>query len=393
MKTRPALRVFSRLAVPLLLLATARAAAPAASTPATPPPSAPKQEYFVFYGSPNSGRTDGISLGRFDAGSGKLTPPALAAQAGGPSFVTLAPDGKHLYACFESSNEVGAYAIDAASGALRLLNVQPSGGDGPCHISLDRGGKFALVANYNGGSVAVFPVMANGTLGPRTAFDQHTGKGPNADRQEGPHAHSIITDPANRFALCADLGNDTVHIYRFDARTGTLAPHATARLTPGAGPRHVLFSPNGKALFCLNELDGTLTTFDWDAEKGALANPTTVRNLPADFTAFNKNAELQLHPNGKFLYASARGHDAIAVFAVDATTSRLTLVQDAPTGGKTPRFFGFDPTGKWILCGNQDSNTVTVFKVDTATGKLTPTGEPVPAPAPICMVFFPVPAK
>ncbi len=383
MTTRPALRTFSILAA-LLLAASGRAAAPATS--------APKQEFFVFYGSPNSSRTDGISLGRFDAASGKLTAPTLAAQAGGPSFVALAPDGKHLYACFESTNEVGAYAIDAATGELRLLNVQPAGGGGPCHLSLDRSGKFALVANYNGGSVAVFPIMSNGTLGPRTGFDQHTGKGPNADRQEGPHAHGIITDPSNRFALCADLGNDTIHLYRFDARAGTLAPHATTKLAPGAGPRHVLFSPNGKALYCLNELDGTLTTFDWDAEKGALTNPTTVRNLPAGFTAFNKNAELQLHPNGKFLYASARGHDAIAVFAVDAATSRLTLVQDAPTGAKTPRFFGFDPTGKWILCGNQDSNTVTVFKADAATGKLTIVGDPVTAPAPICMVFLPVTA-
>jgi 6-phosphogluconolactonase len=380
MKTRRFLPVLASAAM-ILLPGLARAAAPAVA-----------KEFYVYYGSPLGGLGNGIASGRFDAATGKLTPPALLAQAEGPSFLALAADGRHLYACFEGSNEVGAYAVDAATGALRPLNIQPAGGGGPCHISLDRTGRFALVANYGGGSVAVFPVGANGALGSRTAFDQHTGGGPNRDRQEGPHAHGIITDPSNRFALCADLGNDTIHLYRFDARAGTLAPHAAVKLAPGAGPRHLLFSPNGRALFCLNELDGTLTTFDWDSDKGALTKPEVTRNLPAGFTAFNKNAELQLHPNGRFLYASARGHDAIAVFAIDAATSRLSLVQDVPTGGKSPRFFTFDPTGQWVICGNQDSNTVTVFRAEAATGRLTAVGEPVTATAPISMVFVPVPA-
>jgi 6-phosphogluconolactonase len=379
MKTRRFLPMLASAAM-LLIPGFARAAAPVVA-----------KEFYVYYGSPLGGRRNGISLGRFDAATGKLTPPTLLAQAEGPSFLALSADGRFLYACFEGSNEVGAYVVDAASGALSPLNIQPAGGEGPCHISLDRTGKFALVANYGGGSVAVFPIGTSGALGPRTGFDQHTGSGPNRDRQEGPHAHGIITDPSNRFALCADLGNDTIHVYRFDARAGTLAPHATVKVAPGAGPRHVLFSPSGKALFCLNELDGTLTTFDWDGDKGTLTKPQVTRNLPADFTAFNKNAELQLHPNGKFLYASARGHDAIAAFAIEAATSRVSLVQDVSTGGKTPRFFTFDPTGQWVICGNQDSNTVTVFKADATTGKLTAVGEPVAATAPISMVFVAVP--
>ena len=351
-------------------------------------------DFFVYYGSPDGGAGKGISLGRFDSATGALTAPQLAVQAEGPSFLALAADGKHLYACLEKAGSVGAYAIDPATGALRLLNTQPSGGAGPCHLSFDRTGRFVLVANYDAGSVAVFPLAADGTLGGRTGFDQHTGKGPNAERQEGPHAHGIITDPTNRFALCCDLGNDRIHVYRFDASTGTLTPNtpATLSVAPGAGPRHPLFSADGKVLYVINEMGATVTAFNWDAARGTATEFQTVSTLPADFKAFNKDAEVKLHPNGKFLYASARGHDSIAVFAIEPATGRLTLAQDVSTRGQFPRHFNFDPTGAFVVAGNQDSNTVVAFRADAATGRLTPVGEPVAAPAPICMLFLPVPA-
>ena len=360
----------------------------------------PAGDFFIFYGVADRTPGKGISLGRFNSFTGRLTVPALAVEAIGPSFFTLSCDRKFLYVCHEPAGEIAAYAVDQTTGALRFLNQLPSGGGGPCHISLDRTGLFALVANYNGGSVAVFALAPDGSLGARTAFDQHVGKGPHA-RQEGPHAHSIITDPSNHFAFCADLGTDKIHIYRFDEKTGGLAPYLNPEssqpvpsygtVTPGAGPRHLVLSPEGKTLYCLNELNGTLTVFNWDAASGRLTESQTIGTLPDGFTGANLNAEIQLHPNGKFLYTSARGHDAIAVFSIAPATGRLIFVQDVPNRGKTPRYFGFDPTGQWIISGNQGSNTAVVFKVDAVTGRLMPSGEPVPAPGPICMAFIPMP--
>jgi len=349
-------------------------------------------DYFVYYGTADGGPTNGISLGHFDSDTGVLTKPVLAAQAEGPSFFTLSSDGKFLYSCYEKTDKVAAYAVDGATGALKLLNVVASGGSGPCHISLDPTGRFAMVANYNSGSVAVFMIQPDGTLGAQTGADQHTGKGPDKDRQDGPHAHCVITDPADHFVLCTDLGNDKIYIYQFDAITGKITPNtpAFATVKPGEGPRHLIFSPNGKVLYCITEMGGTVTAFNWDGAKGTLKAFQDISTLPADFKAFNKDAEIFFSPNGKFLYASARGHDAIAVFAVDATTGALSLVQDAPAGGKTPRYFSFDPSGKWIICGHQDSNTAVVFSVDAATGKMTQHGDPIAAEGPICLRYLPV---
>ncbi len=348
-------------------------------------------DFYVYYGSPNGGAGNGISLGHFDSDTGVITKPALAAQAEGPSFFVVAPDGKHLYSCYEKSGKIAAYEIDGATRALKLLNSLPSGGQGPCHISLDKTGHYAFVANYDSGSIAVYSIKADGSLGEQTGADQHSGKGPDASRQEGPHAHGIIVDPSNKFVLCADLGTDKINIYKFDEKTGKIVPNdpAFGTVKGGSGPRHLLFNPNGKVLYCINEMGGSVTAFNWDAAKGTLTEFQTISTLPADFKAFNKDAELALHPNGKFLYASARGHDSIAVFAIDAKTGGLSLVQDISTSGKTPRYIGFDPTGKWMIAGNQDSNTAVIYSVDETTGKLAQKGEPVAAPAPICMSFLP----
>jgi len=385
----------------LLLTTSCQSSGRAARSPAA-------TQFFAYYGTSASGPGKGISLGRFDSVSGVLSAPVFAAQAEGPSFLVLSADGRFLYACHEPTAEIAAYAVDRATGALRLLNKLPAGGADPCHISLDRTGRFALVANYTGGSVAVFSIRPDGSLGERTAFDQHTGKGPHAN-QDSPHAHAILTDPTNRFALCADLGNDRIYIYRFDERIGALAPlygngPATVpsppyvTLAPGAGPRHLVFSPDGKFVYVTNELNATITGFYWkaDAEGGQasdlLSEFQTISNLPADFTGPNSNAELATSPDGKFLYASNRGHDAIAVFAIHPT-GYLMPAQDVSTRGKTPRFFTFDPTGAWVIAQNQNSNNVAVFRADTATGKLTPAGDLYPAPAPDCMVFLPVTGK
>ena len=403
--------MLSRPTLPSLALVATLLFVSACSTyrSATPAPAA---DFFVFYGTSASGPGKGISVGRFDSKTGVLTTPTLAAQAPGPSLFTLSADGKFLYACHEPAAEIAAYAVDTATGALKLLNTLPSGGADPCHISLDRTGRFALVANYTGGSVAVFALKPDGSLGTRTAFDQHSGKGPHAN-QDSAHAHCIITDPSNRFALCADLGNDLIYIYSFDEKTGTLSnprnvqpdgrrviaagpPYGT--VAPGSGPRHLLFSKDGLVVYVTNELNATMTAFHWvDAlDKtpfGTLAEFQTISNLPAGFADTNSNAELQLSPDGKFIYASNRGHDALAVFAIDPATAKLSLVQDVATRGKTPRFFTFDPTGQWLIAQNQNSNSVAVFRADAATGKLTPAGDLYPAPAPDCMAFLPVSAK
>ena len=349
-------------------------------------------DYYVYYGTAEGGASKGISLGHFNSDTGVLTKPVLAAEADGPSFFTLSSDGKFLYSCYENASKVAAYAIDGATGALKLLNVVGSGGSGPCHISLDQTGKYALVANYNSGQVAVLAIRPDGSLGAQTGADQHTGTGPDKTRQEGPHAHCIIVDPSNKFVLSTDLGNDKIYVYKFDANTGKITPNTPAfgMVKPGEGPRHLLFSPNGKVLYCITEMGATVTAFNWDGKTGTLTAFQDISTLPANFKDFNKDAELALSPNGKFLYASARGHDALAVFAIDAKTGALSLVQDAPAGGKTPRYFSFDPTGKWIICGHQDSNTAVVFSYDAATGKLTQHGDPIAATSPICMRYLPV---
>jgi len=349
-------------------------------------------DYYVYYGTAEGGAGKGISMGHFDSDTGVLTKPVLAAEADGPSFFTLSSNGKFLYSGYENANKVAAYAIDPATGALKLLNVVDSGGSGPCHLSLDPTGHFVLVANYNSGSVAIRAIKPDGSLGDQTGADQQAGTGPDKDRQEGPHAHCIITDPSDKFALSADLGNDKIYIYQFDAIAGKIAPNTPAfgQVSPGQGPRHLIFSPNGKVLYCITEMGSTVSAFNWDGAKGSLTKFQDITTLPADFKAFNKDAEIKFSPNGKYLYASARGHDAIAVFAVDASTGKLSLVQDVSAGGQYPRYFSFDPTGKWVICGHQNSNTVAVFSYDATTGKLTQHGDPIAATSPICLGFLPV---
>ncbi len=377
------------------------AALPACTLLANPEPgSSSGAGAFVYFGTYTSGRSLGIYVSRFDPKSGALTAPELAAETKNPSFLALHPNGKVLYAAGEvgqfegkPSGVITAFRRDPQSGRLSLLNQQSSGGTGPCHLSVDSRGRGLFVANYGNGSVASLQLQPDGTLGALQTPIQHHGSSINKSRQSGPHAHFILPDPRERFVLACDLGLDQVLCYQLDARKALLTPNAPpfATLQPGAGPRHFAFHPNGKFLFVINELDSTITSFKYDARRGSLAPLGSVSALPADFSGKSTCAEVAMHPSGKFVYGSNRGHDSIAIFAVDAKTGRLTSAGFQPSGGKTPRHFTLDPSGQWLLAANQDSNNVCVFRVDDTFGRLAPTGTAIEVGAPVCALFAPAP--
>ncbi len=353
------------------------------------------REHLVFVGTYNGPDSKGIYSGKFNDATGALTGFGLAAESSQPSFLVPHPSGTFLYAVNEGGRgegRVSAFAIDRATGQLTYLNAVSSRGAGPCHLTIDRAGRNVLVANYGSGSVAVLPVAPDGRLGESTAFVQHEGSSVNPQRQKGPHAHGIYLSRDERFALCPDLGLDKVLVYRFDSANGTLVPNdpPSAKLAPGAGPRHFAFDPTGKFGWVINEMGNTITGFEWDGTRGVLAEIETVRTVPPDFGGESNTAEIFLHPSGRFLYGSNRGHDSIAVFAVQTATGRLTPVQYVPTQGSTPRNFGIDPAGKWVLAANQKSNNVVLFRIDPDSGRLTPGGSSFEVGSPVCIVFVPL---
>ena len=358
-------------------------------------------QYFAFIGT-YTAKTEskGIYSFRFDSSTGRLTAMALAAPAQDPSFLTVASNEKYLYAVNElsefngkKSGAVTSYSLDPKSGKLTQLNQVPSGGADPCYVSFEQTGKYLLVANYTGGSVSVFPVASDGRIGPASVFVQHTGSGPNKERQEGPHAHYSAPSADNRFVFVVDLGLDEIVVYRFDPAKGSLTPNDPpfAKLAPGAGPRHLAFHPNGKFAYVLNEVNSTVTAFAYDSKNGSFSTLQTLSTIPKDFTAHNDTAEIVVHPSGKFLYASNRGHDSIAEFKIDPASRTLTFAGDFSTQGKTPRNFVLDPTGKFLLAANQESNNIVVFRIDQSTGALSSTGQAAQVPAPVDIVL--VPAK
>jgi 6-phosphogluconolactonase len=286
---------------------------------------------------------------------------------------------------------VSAFAINKETGKLTLLNQQPSIGDGPCHLVVDKVGKHVIVANYGSGSTAVLPIDREGRLGESTAFIQHQGSSVNKDRQAGPHAHCVALDDANRFAFVADLGLDKVLVFKYDTDKGTLTPNdpPAASVKPGAGPRHFAFDSKGRFGYVINEIDCTVTAFSYDAKRGVLNQFQSSSTLPAGESVQRgySTAEITVHPSGKFVYGSNRGHDTIGVFAIDRTSGSLTPVQHESTQGKTPRHFGIDPSGRWLLTENQDSDSVVVFKIDPDSGRLSPTGQTINVGMPVCAVF------
>jgi 6-phosphogluconolactonase len=358
---------------------------------ATRPGASPKI-YRAYVGNYTT-RTEskGIYSFRFDSETGKMSELALAGESRDPSWVVVHPNGRSLYAANEAgkASTVSAFSIEAGSGKLTLLNRKPAGGEDPCHLSFDGAGRFLLSANYSTGNVVVYPILSDGRLGEHTAVARDEGPaGPNRKRQDGPHAHWIAPAEGNRAVYVADLGLDRVMIYPFDAQKGTLGKAGSAAAKPGAGPRHAAFSTDGRFLYLLGELDSTVTVFS--ADGGAFRAVETVPLLPSGFSGRNDAAEIEIHPSGKFLYASNRGRDSIAAYAIDAKQGTLTQIEDVPTGGKEPRHFAIDPSGKFLLAENQNSNSIVEFKIDPATGKLAPTGETLSVPSPICIAFAPV---
>ncbi|HTJ77818.1 MAG TPA: lactonase family protein [Rariglobus sp.] len=354
------------------------------------------RELLVYVGTYTGKASKGIYVGRLDSDTGQFGAFTLATEAANPSFLTVSPDKRHLYAVSEISSAlyagqpsglVNAFAIDSKTGLLTPIGHAASGGRDPCHLSISPDGKTILVANYSSGTVAMLPVLPDGGVGEPSCVIHHEGHGGNPSRQKEAHAHAIILSPDGGLAYAADLGTDKVYIYRVNASANTLAPVKETILPPGSGPRHLALNPDKHHAYLINELANTITVFTLASAGETMAAIQTVPTLPAGFTGNSTTAEIVVHPSGRFIYGSNRGHDSIAVFSVDSATGKLTPVETVPTQGKTPRNIVLDPTGHWLIAANQDSNSLVVFSVDQTTGRLTPTGQNVPLGSPVCIEF------
>jgi 6-phosphogluconolactonase len=353
----------------------------------------PDQRQLVFVGSGHKN----ISAFWLNMTSGALTPVGEVAEVAAPSFITISA-AQRLYAVSEgrdeSSSFVSAYRIDSETGKLTFLNRQPSGGAGPCHVAVDydsdRRGMNVLAANYGSGSVSVFHLTKEGGLGPMSAFVQDHGSSVNPERQEGPHAHCIVTAPDDRFAFVCDLGLDKIMLFKFDASAGTLVANDPpfVSVKPGEGPRHITFHPNGRFAYVINEMAATITAFAYDSGAGVLREIEDQPLLAKDFHGKNTAAEVAVHPSGKFVYASNRGEDSIVVFGCDPDTGKLTFIERDSCRGKTPRNFEIDPTGNFLLAANQNSGTIVVFRIDVNTGRLQETGNKAESDTPMCVKFL-----
>ena len=354
--------------------------------------------FLVFFGTYTGAKTGskGIYVSKFNAATGELGAPEVAAETGSPSFLEIHPSKKYIYAVGEMGTPqakgggVTAFSVSLPSGKLAPINQVSAVGQGPCHVNIDKTGKLAMIANYGSGSCASYAIKDDGSLSEAVSFHQHTGTGGDPKRQAGPHAHSVNFSPDNKFAFVCDLGLDRVKIYKIDPATGKAQPHGEGIVQPASGPRHFAFHPNGKFVFVNNEMAMTETTFAYDADKGALTEVSTVSTIPeADRSQKGlSTAETRVHPNGKFVYASNRGHNTIAVFSCESATGKLKLLENVNCQGKTPRNFNLDPTGKWLIVAHQDSNSVALFKVDAETGKLTFTGKKLDVGGPCCVRFL-----
>ncbi len=348
----------------------------------------------VFIGTSTGGKSSskGIYLAEFDSATGKLTEPTLAAEYGNPGFLALHPAKPVLYSTglpvepfADGTGSVAAFSI-GSDNALKFLGEASTGGKNACHVAVDATGSTVAIANYGDGTFSTIKLDGNGIPGAIASLISNTGSGPNKPRQDGPHAHGVYFDKANKHLFVPDLGLDQVLVHPFDAATSKLgAPLPSLATAPGVGPRHMAFSPDEKHAYVINELDNTILAASHTGGKFKALG--SVPTLPADFTGKSTTAEIEVHPNGRFVYGSNRGHDSIAVYQRDAASGDLTFLQHVPCGGKTPRHFKIDPTGKWLLCAHQESNTISVLPIDPATGKL---GEPVntvSTPSPICLIF------
>jgi len=352
--------------------------------------------YIGTYTSGSAEAGEGIYIYRMNEKTAELSHFKTVTGVRDPSFLALDPKRRHLYAVNEidqfegkPSGSVSAFSVDKKTGDLNFLNRQSTSGAAPCHLIVDEKGKHVLVANYSGGSVAVLPISDGGSLGMASTLIQHQGSSVNKDRQAGPHAHCIVLDKSNDYALAVDLGLDKILIYKFDEKTGRLVPNkfASVDVSPGDGPRHVAFHPNGKFAYVINELSNTVIAFEFDDDIGTLKHLQTVSTLPVGFAGKSWTAEVVISPSGNFLYGSNRGHDSIVSFAINQKTGMLRFIEHVPTQGKHPRHFTIDPSGKFLLVANRDSDSIVSFKLDRDSGRLEPTGHVTKVPRPVCLLF------
>lgn len=359
------------------------------------------KELLAYFGTyTNNGKSKGIYCYKLDLANGKLTSVGVTEGIKNPSFLTIHPTGNYLYAVSEVNDADGkpggavtAFSLDRQTGALKALNHQSSEGAGPCYVSTDKTGRVALVANYGSGSIASLPIKADGSLEKAATAIQHEGSSVVPARQAGPHAHSINLSPDNRFAIAADLGLDKLLVYKVDPEKGTLTANdpAFTKTPAGGGPRHFAFHPSSRFAYNCNEITSSVTAYTYDAAKGALTEIQTISTLPEE-TKGNSTAEVQVHPSGKFLYCSNRGHDSLAIFTIDEKTGKLAAAGHQKTLGRTPRNFGIDPTGTYVIACNQntEADNVAVFKIDQSSGQLSQVGDKITVPSAVCVKFLAV---
>jgi len=353
----------------------------------------PAAEPVVFISAFASGYKAGIHAFRFDSKAGVLQPLHRTTDIQNPFFLAVSPDQRFLYAINaekfggEEDEFVTVYALEGRTGQLKRLNQQSTRGTASCYLDVDATGKTVVVANYASGSVASMPVKEDGSLGEAASFVQHSGSSIDPQRQKGPNAHSIVISQDNRFALAADLGIDKILIYQLDATQATLTPNEAqpfVKMQPGSGPRHIAFHPNGRHVYVINELANTVTSFDYAAASGTLAERQTISTLPAGFTGKSYTADLKITPDGRFLYGTNRGHDSIATYRI-GEDGGLTLLSIDPSLGKGPQNLLITPDGEWLLCANMPGNSVIVFRIDATSGKIAATGTPIEMPMPSCI--------
>lgn len=347
-------------------------------------------EPVVFVSAFASGEKTGIHAFGFDLEKGALKPLKRTTGVQSPFFIALSPDKRFLYSIDEfggKANYVAAFAVEGRVGDLRPMNRQNTRGTASCFVEVDPTGRSVLVANYSSGNVSSFPLKSDGSLGEAVSFYQHSGSSADLERQKGPNAHCFVVSPDGRHALACDLGIDKVMIYTLDAATAKLTPHATqpfTKITPGSGPRHLTFHPNGKLVYVINELANTITVFDWNAADGTLKEKQTIATLPKDFTGKSYTADLKITPDGKHLYGTNRGHDSLASYRI-AADGTLTLLTIQPSGGKGPQNLLITPDSRWLLCANMPGGNVVVFRIDPASGAITVKGDPVEVPMASCI--------
>jgi len=359
---------------------------------------AAQNEFWVYIGTnthpPSASK--GIYLYRLDVAKGTVTDKGLAAELGDPGWQTLARGGKFMYTVGSADDHresiVAAFSVDSKTGALTALNQQPTHGEGSTHVDVDPAGSCAVTANYSSGDMSVMPIHPDGKISAPTAVIKHTGSSIDPERQQHPYPHSCNFDPTGQWVLTPDLGVDKIYIYRFDPTFRSLSPAdpPTVSVKPGSGPRHFSFHPNGKIGYLVTEMGGTVYVYSWDSQLGQLHQLQSISTLPADFHGYNKSAEVRIHPSGRFLYASNRGPDTLAIFAIDPDKGTLKLLGFQSVGGKGPRDFAIDPTGTFLFAANQDSDTVKVFRINSDTGMLTPLNITLNVPVPICVTFLAV---